>query len=416
FYYVTNPNNLPQIFTKEAAVVKRALLYEEPFIPKALHDSEILRGVSGNGFPTLKGYVVTTPKDNATVPLVSPEGDPVLAHWRYGLGKSVAFTSDVTTRWAADWVKWEGFNRFWAQAVRWAVRDLAPGNFRVETRIKDAMGYVKIDAVDDQGHFVNFLRPRGVVSGPAPDFERTELALSQTGPGIYEGRFPATDRGVYMLTLTYDRPDGSHGMIPAGLAVNYSKEYEYNVTNHGLIDQLAETGGGKVLETGTNPFQHDLELSPTVTSIWQFLAALALCLFPLEIFIRRVVVDFSAVFGFALKLVRKLPGLRRLIPAPKPRAVPVTGSYSGMSRPSRSMVFTASGTTLPGGAPRPVDDGTAPAGEAPETPAATLESQAPGHSEYTRQLLAAKQRALAKHEKRRSGPPDSGTGREKENP
>ena len=41
-----NPKNLPQIFTKEAAVVKRGLLVEEPFTPVPLHDSEIVRGVA----------------------------------------------------------------------------------------------------------------------------------------------------------------------------------------------------------------------------------------------------------------------------------------------------------------------------------------------------------------------------------
>jgi len=214
YYYVTNPNNLPQIFTKEASVVKRGLLVEQPFDPQPLHGSELLGGFADGQLPQLRGYVVTSPKDSATIPLVSHEDDPVLAHWRYGLGKSVAFTSDVTNRWAADWLGWDGFNRFWAQTVRWAVREISPTNFRVNTVARGGKGYVRIDAVDDEGKFVNFLRPKGVVTGPGPKFDRRDLELVQTGPGIYESTFPLDQRGVYMVNLTYVRPDGSQGMIP----------------------------------------------------------------------------------------------------------------------------------------------------------------------------------------------------------
>src|SRR5690606_18071059 len=42
FYFVNNPANLPQIFVKEASVVKRGLLIEEPFVPQMQHDSELL--------------------------------------------------------------------------------------------------------------------------------------------------------------------------------------------------------------------------------------------------------------------------------------------------------------------------------------------------------------------------------------
>ncbi|MCP4641287.1 MAG: VWA domain-containing protein [bacterium] len=403
FYFVTNPQNLPQIFTKEAAVVKRSLLYEKPFTPQVLHNSELLRGAGESGFPILNGYVVTTPKENATLPLISSEGDPVLAHWRYGLGKSVAFTSDVTTRWAGEWVKWDGFNRFWAQSVRWAVRELAPSNFRVETKLKDGMGYVRIDAVDDQGNYVNFLRPRGVVTGPPPSFERSSLTLMQTGPGIYEGRFPVDNRGVYMMSIVYSKPDGSEGMIPAGLALNYSKEYDYNTTNIALLENLAEVGGGRILEARSNPFQHDLVATPTITSIWQYLVAFAACLFPLEIFIRRVVLDFSFVYVWLARMLRALPGLKSLIPMPALRPQVVTGAYGGMSRESRGRVFDASGVSLPDGPSAELDTLEPPPGaERPQQPSGSLEAQAPGHSEYTRQLLAAKQRALQSRGKRGS--------------
>jgi len=406
YYYVTDPTKLPQIFTKEAAVVRKGILVEEPFTPKVRHDSELLQGIADTGLPQLTGYITTSPKDSATVPLVSHEDDPVLAHWRHGLGKSVAFTSDVTSRWAAGWLAWEGFNRFWAQAVRWAMRDTEPTSFRVDTRVKDGRGYVRIDAVDEQGKFVNFLRPRGVVTGPAPDFGRVNLSLLQTAPGIYEGAFPLDDRGVYMVHLMYERGDGGQGMIPAGLALGYSREYEYNTTNRGLLEQLAAVGGGKVRDPYENVFQHDLVAAATVTPVWPHLAATAACLFPVEIFVRRVVIDARALLFALAALLRKLPALRRWIPAPARKPVVATGSFAG-SAPSPDLVYAAAGPTRTGvvSAYAPASSDRRGALDTPTAAEAEEQVEPPpeepvGRSEYTSKLLQAKQRALEKRTRR----------------
>jgi len=399
YYFVNDPTKLPQIFTKEAAVVKRAMLIEEPFTPRPQYDSEILRGLSADSLPTLLGYVATTPKENAIVSLVSHEDDPVLAQWRYGLGKSIAFTSDVTNRWAADWVQWDGFNRFWSQAVRWTLRETAPSNFNVETRIRDGKGYVRIDAVDDRGRFINFLRPEGVVTGPAPNFGRSELELTQTGPGIYEGTFPLDNPGMYMVNVVYTRPDGSQGMIPTGLAMNYSKEYEHHTTNLGLLDQIAATGGGAVLAPTDNPFVHDLEITPTITPVWPYLAAFAACAFPVEIFVRRVVVDFSVVFVWIAALLRRVPGLSRFMPAPKERRRQITGAYGAATRPSRGMLYSSSGLDMPGDTAMP--EGVLADDHAPEPEAEPAPAKPEMHIDYTRQLLAAKERALEKRGRRK---------------
>ncbi len=411
YYYVNDPQKLPQIFTKEAAVVKSGILIEEEFTPAVRHDSELLLGFHEGPFPTLQGYVATTPKENATIPLVTHKDDPLLAHWRYGLGKSVAFTSDVTNRWAAEWLGWDGFDRFWAQTVRWAMRDVTRSNFRVETKAKDGRGYVKIDAVDDEGNFVNFLRPEGVVTGPEPHFARHDVALTQTGPGVYEGTFPVDDPGVYMMNLTYENPDGSNGMIPAGLAMNYSREYEYNTTNLPYLEQIAAVGAGELLGSADNPFEHkNLSAAPTVTAVWQYLAAFAACLFPFEVFVRRIMIDFYAIYAVLLALLGRVPGLGKLLPSPMRRPPPVTGAYGAM--PAREFVYASSGegavgfdTSGKAQVFQPGEMGTVPS-ERSEMGRSTVSpppARRPGSSEYTRQLLAAKERALQQTTRRGRG-------------
>jgi len=394
YYLVQNPTNLPQIFTKEAATVKRGLLVEKEFVPQAQYASEILRGVLDNGLPPLRGYVVTVPKENASVPLVSDEADPILAHWRYGLGKSVAFTSDVTTRWAPNWMQWEEFNRFWAQAVRWATRDTAPTTFQVNVRAEGGWGHVRIDAVDEQGRFVNFLRPRGAVTGPGPDFSHSEINLAQTGPGIYEGMFPVDEHGVYMVNLVYTRQDGSQGMLPAGLALGYSPEYEYHTSNMPLLEEMAAEGGGNLVSPGDNPFLHNLEASATITPVWHYLVAFAVCLFPVEIFVRRVVVDFLAPLAWLAALLRRVPGIRRMVPAQGTRLRPLTGAYGAMRQVSKTFVYSVEGTGVLDNVPAVRERLEAAA--AAQVSAAEKAGQQRGSTEYTAQLLAAKDRALDK--------------------
>jgi uncharacterized membrane protein len=396
FYFVSNPNNLPQIFTKEASVVKRGLLIEEPFSSRILHDSELLQAAGQGTMPQLRGYVVTTAKDTATVPLVSHEDDPVLAHWRYGLGKAVAFTSDATGRWAADWVLWEGFNSFWSQTVRWATRDLQPSSFRVETFVRDGRGHVRIDAVDDSGKFLNFLRPRGVVTDP--EFGRSEIELPQTAPGIYEAEFPLGDEGVYMLNLSYTRGDGTTGTLPAGLALGYSREYEYTTTNLPLLEELAAVGGGRVIAPDANPFEHTLTAAPAVTPLWRWLVIAAVCLFPAEIFVRRVVLPWGAMAAAMQRGLRRVPGVRGVVPTPRARPQAVTGAY-----------LAARAATRDYSAAEPVVESTAAFGVAPppvespqeqEREQALVEPAAPKPDGYTQSLLAAKERALKRKTQR----------------
>ena len=54
-------------------------------------------------------------------------------HWQYGLGKSVAFTSDARTLsvkektyWDHDWASSNMYTKFWEQTVDWSLRATHP--------------------------------------------------------------------------------------------------------------------------------------------------------------------------------------------------------------------------------------------------------------------------------------------------
>lgn len=325
FYNVQNPNMLPRIFIKEASLVRKPLLCEEPFKPVLKAYSPVLAGIDGAELPQLKGYVCTTPKALADKPIVSDKDDPVLAHWQYGVGKSVAFTSDAQSRWASSWLPWGKFAKFWTQAVRWTLRGQLSQNFQMRTEIEEGRGRVVVDAVDIEGNFINFLDFQGSVIDPK--LERQPLAFKQTGPGRYEAAFPVGETGSYLVSARGDAGEGARqvaGLITGGLAVPYSPEYKDSKSNDGLLRQIAAITGGRQIEPGSEEQPETFSREGLVGGsqpepFWPRTLALAILLIPLDVFFRRVMIDWRDVARAWNVSVHWLGSLVQTILARRPR-------------------------------------------------------------------------------------------------
>jgi len=114
YYVADDPAQVPQIFAKETVTASKSAINEQPFTPSLVRPTQVLSEIALDDVPFLLGYVVTRPKATSEVILATEAGDPLLAWWRYGLGMSVAFTSDAKARWAAEWQSWPQFSQFWA--------------------------------------------------------------------------------------------------------------------------------------------------------------------------------------------------------------------------------------------------------------------------------------------------------------
>ena len=292
FYDVQDPRRLPQIFIKEAITVRKSLIFEEPFTPQVQHLSDLLEGIPAP-LPQLKGYVCTTGKDSAQVPLVSQHKDPVLAHWRYGLGKAVAFTSDAKNRWAAAWLSWDHYKKFWNQALRWVIRNVDDSDFQVSVSSTDGKGFLGVDALTEDGTPLNFLKMEATVV--KPNFERLKVPLEQVSPGRYEANFAAEGVGTYMINLQHKTPKGQSGFQRTGMAISYSDEFKSLQSDQGLLHRLKNITRGRVLDIDTPVFDHDLPGKSAPTPLWPILLLWAVCLFPVDVAIRRVFLDLVEV-------------------------------------------------------------------------------------------------------------------------
>ena len=291
FYDVKSPSQLPQIFIKEAAVILKSAIFEEPFRPQLVAASELTRGIGSSEFPTLRGYVATTAKPRAEVPMVSEKGDPLLAHWQFGLGRSVAFTSDAKSRWAQDWLGWGKYRQFWTQVAKWALRRVDAAEFNTQVSVENGQGQISVEAVDREGNFRNFLRLRTSVVSPRG--VRQDVVLEQAGPGRYEARFDTREVGSYLLNLQdLDEQGNLRGSQVLGASVNYSPEFDAAEPNLPLLRRLAELGGGRVLNPETeNPFRTGRIKTYQPRDLWDLLLRCVVCLFLVDVGVRRVDVD-----------------------------------------------------------------------------------------------------------------------------
>ena len=290
-YAAIDPQTVPQIFTTETLLISRDLLVEKTVRPKMNAALGALKGFAPERLPPLLGYVLTHPKPQSEV-LMQADEDPLLVSWRFGLGRVVAFTSDLTGRWGREWIAWRDFPQWAGQLARSARRAPAEHRLTAEFRQEGDETRAVVDLLDPNGAFADRLNLAGnvVASGRA-----TSVAtFRQIAPGRYEGRLSAAQRGAYLLTLLEDKKDAP----PAALAtvpfiVPYPREYRELKPNLALLSRLAEETGGEMLradqlEQGIKRlFTPHPAKATAARATWQPLAGLGLFLFLADLAARR---------------------------------------------------------------------------------------------------------------------------------
>ncbi|NQT01750.1 MAG: VWA domain-containing protein [Planctomycetes bacterium] len=309
FYDVKDPQQLPQIFIKEAQVVRRALIIEETFSPRITYSlGEITKGLSAV-LPNLDGYVLTGPKGGLNqVVIASHQADPILATCQSGLGRCAAFTSSVDSRWASSWLQWSGFERFWEQTVRWAAKPSQSTDCEVFADVQGRQVTINVEAIDAEGKFVQFANIEGQII--APDISANALELTQVGPGQYRGRFQGSTSGSYIVNLQYRKlgENAKTQLTHTTVTIPFAPEFRDLSDNAPLLAEISEIGGGRIL--GPDPNQANLfdytglKFPETQMPLIRPLMFIWLVLFLLDVAVRRVVLDIRAMARKLAVLVR----------------------------------------------------------------------------------------------------------------
>jgi hypothetical protein len=284
-YMVEDAREVPQIFVKEAKDAATPA-FDEGAIKPVLKAQGFLEGVDLTRAPSLRGRTATVLKDTALELVATEEGDPLLAFWPVGLGRSAVFASDVKDRWASDWLTWQGYGPFFAAVVR-ALERQRPPQLVLEVTEGPVRGDARplalaVEARDAQGHYRDLLRP--VVRVEASNGDTAEVTLRQTGPGRYEGSVSAGATDVVSLTAAGEEP----GIRQRLVIPDNAAEYRFRQADTALLETIAQTTGGAA---GATP--EALGSTAGVSrvarrALWPFMVVLALVAWLGDILLRRV--------------------------------------------------------------------------------------------------------------------------------
>lgn len=293
YYMCDDPTSVPQIFAKETVEASKSAINELPFVPLLVRPTQVLFGIDLETAPFLLGYVMTRAKPTSEFILASEAGDPVLVWWRYGLGMTVAFTSDAKSRWAAEWLTWPDFGRFWAQVIRNAMRKSESKGVFVEIERRGDKARVVVDCVDVAGRYINEAETHLTLIRPGLD--RADIELAQTAPGRYEAEFATAESGAYHLELSQQQHGKETFRQTRSVVVGYADELRLGPPDEELMRRIADVSGGRYAPTAAQLFDSADRVAQQVTHLWPYLLMAALALFLFDVALRRI--DFSLWFG-----------------------------------------------------------------------------------------------------------------------
>ncbi|MEK4254027.1 VWA domain-containing protein [Ureibacillus sp. FSL K6-2830] len=286
FYDVEDETTIPSILSRETAMISRTYIVDDPFYPVIYH-SEGWNQLFEEGVPQMNAYIGTTAKTTANVIAESEKEDPVLAEWQYGLGRTIAFTSDSTGAWAGDWGRWDRWVDFWNTAISrllptyneiaYDIRMDGEGSFLITDPTNQA-AFLDVAVVDEYGNELEVhLEPISASK---------VRAVADAKPGLVFFRI-SKDDNVYQ----------------AGLTVPYSSEYRLQPPNEKLLEEVADKTGGKIVENPQEVFRKFNEQGATRQSIATIILLVSLLLFFVDITIRRFGWAFFKQMGKSKNIV-----------------------------------------------------------------------------------------------------------------
>jgi Mg-chelatase subunit ChlD len=316
-FYRAKLDQIPRVIQKETVRITRDLIQEGRFDPVVRTYTPNLSGLEYQ-LPPVKGYLLTKPKDLATVYLEVGMGDPLLAGWRYGNGQVAVFTSDSGQRWLKSWSGTPVYNRLWSQLIRSIERTNKNEGLRVMVKAEAATTQIIVEAVGPDHRLRSGLSLIGYTgSGP----NQISFRLKETAMGHYEANVPVTGSGIQQFNI-YDR-QGNDWTI--GWSWNPpGSEFAALGPDLGFLGYLSKATGGELYNISeVKPPKRYWTLTPLNLQGW--LVVIALLLFLVELGYRSTSLGQFAMARALLAawwaVQVRLADMFRGVKSPEPEAV-----------------------------------------------------------------------------------------------
>jgi Mg-chelatase subunit ChlD len=279
YHYVADANEIPRVTFEEARAAGSQSVLRGEFTPVQLAPSPIMADVETAAMPTLDGYNFAGARPGAQVVLASDRRDPLLAKWQFGLGRVVTWTGDSGADFSAGWTEWDGYDRFWGNALSWALPD--PSNLAwgaTVTRTGDVATIAIAEAGGSPAQSAATVTVRDVTGEPV------------AGPVVLgageEVVVPLESGPVWLVEV-----DGGDGAEQQAVALPPGAEWQPSAGGEALLASIAEATDGRVLTLEDDPatvFSGDAagEGRQEAVSVWWAPASVALLLFLVDIALR----------------------------------------------------------------------------------------------------------------------------------
>ena len=295
FYNTEEGSELSRIFAQEIYLAQKEYIVNRVFTPNIINTGDILGEEISEGLPAMAGYIATGIKDKAMQVLTSDEdNDPVLACWQYGLGRTAAFTSDITNQWTGNYALWEEYPNFWKSIVNW-LTDIAV----------DEGSTVNISQEGNSGKIVYTSKDYSSsteVEVTCSDREgnASKIKLSPKSPGVYEGSLELNDAGIYTINVTQKEDGEIKDLHNARLAMQYSQEY-IPQKDTDVLDSFVNQTGAAYIENLDGIFDSVPEEVISQRNITLPLLIITVVLFLIDVVYRRLDIQIgkkiTAKFG-----------------------------------------------------------------------------------------------------------------------
>ncbi len=281
FYLTADATTLPRLFTQETMRATQSSLREDVFTVKIRDASAVTAGFAWNQSPPLFGLNIANAKPGSEVLLETNSGEPLLTIWRNGLGQSAAFLSDAKARWAAEWLAWDGYGKFWGQLARQLLRPSHRNDLSATLAEDGSRLRIDVTAIAADGTFRNGLPVSVTIA--EPNSTPHSVTARQVAPGQYAAMIekPTGENAVIGVS------DGTGRPVSLAWSRDEGREYRANPEAESSLANLSKATGGIWNPQATDIFRPAPRPVPTYFDLAPWLLALAVLLWPLDIWLRR---------------------------------------------------------------------------------------------------------------------------------
>ncbi len=283
FYQADEKADIPRIFAKEVLMSGDSYLQNGNFNLTLNRSDQILEGLFSEGTEQITGYVATTPKPGSQELIKSDKDDPILDVWQYGMGRSVAWTTDGAGVWSGSLLAQEDSVAMWKRICEYSYGYQTDTGDRVEYVEGDEEGSEKrVRYITEQTDAAYEIE--AVATGP--DKERKELKLSAKRPGVYEAALPEGEEGIYYLSVVKKKDGQVVSAVQSAAIRQFSDEYRFEISDQQAKDFVERIG--RILKTEESVWKGESKLKSSSKSLTIPLLIAALMVFLFSIALRRL--------------------------------------------------------------------------------------------------------------------------------